>query len=105
MGLLGPVPFYRIGDTMAERFKSEMIKEKDNAVKILIEKGADPNTHDDEGRNGMMLMSMESLNGNSGQVTIETRQTIELRLRFRRLDKVVELIGEKLVNEGWDIKD
>ncbi len=32
---------------------------RDNAVEILLEKGADPNTRDSEGRNALMVMSME----------------------------------------------
>jgi len=35
------------------------IQERENAVKILLEKGADPNTRDDAGRNALMVMSME----------------------------------------------
>src|SRR5262245_26729883 len=33
---------------------------RENAVKILLEKGADPNTRDSDGRNALMVMSMES---------------------------------------------
>jgi len=32
---------------------------RENAVKILLEKGADPNTRDSDGRNALMAMSME----------------------------------------------
>src|SRR5262249_35005580 len=35
------------------------IRERENAVKILLEKGADPNTRDKDGRNALMVMSME----------------------------------------------
>jgi serine/threonine protein kinase/ankyrin repeat protein len=35
-------------------------KEGENAVKILLEKRADPNTRDSEGRNALMVMSMEN---------------------------------------------
>jgi ankyrin repeat protein len=35
------------------------IQERENAVKILLEKGADPNTRDSDGRNALMVMSME----------------------------------------------
>jgi ankyrin repeat protein len=34
-------------------------RERENAVKILLEKGADPNTRDSDGRNALMVMSME----------------------------------------------
>ncbi|HKQ76162.1 MAG TPA: protein kinase [Blastocatellia bacterium] len=98
-----PATSNRFGNHMAERFESELANEKGNAVRILIEKGADPNTRDDEGRNGLMLMSMESGNGFNADVTVEAHQTIEPRLRFRRRGKVVELIGETLLNAGCDI--
>ncbi|MGH9936278.1 MAG: protein kinase domain-containing protein, partial [Blastocatellia bacterium] len=35
------------------------MQQRENAVKILLEKGADPNTRDDAGRNALMVMSME----------------------------------------------
>src|SRR5262249_35834809 len=35
-------------------------REGANAVKILLEKGADPNTRDRAGRNALMVMSMEN---------------------------------------------
>ena len=31
--------------------------DRENAVKILLQKGADPNTHDSDGRNALMVMS------------------------------------------------
>jgi serine/threonine protein kinase/ankyrin repeat protein len=37
-----------------------VVQERENAVKILLEKGADPNTRDSEGRNALMVMSMEN---------------------------------------------
>ena len=40
--------------------RNGLINERDNAVRILIEKGADPNTRDDAGRNALMVMSLES---------------------------------------------
>ena len=81
----------------------ELIKERNNAVKILIEKGADPNTRDGEGRNGLMLMSMESRLDKDVEVTIEERETIEPSLLWRRRDRAVELIGETLLDAGCDI--
>jgi ankyrin repeat protein len=41
---------------------------RENAVKILLEKGADPNTRDSGGRNALMVMSMEprSIGARSG---------------------------------------
>jgi ankyrin repeat protein len=38
-------------------------QERENAVKILLEKGADPNTRDIDGRNALMVMSMERRSG------------------------------------------
>src|SRR5262249_20076282 len=35
------------------------VRERENAVKILLEKGADPNTRDKDGRNALMVMSIE----------------------------------------------
>jgi uncharacterized protein len=81
----------------------ELIKERDNAVKILIEKGADPNTRDGEGRNGLMLMSMESRLDKDIELTIEDRETTEPNLLWRRRDRTVELIGETLLDAGCDI--
>jgi serine/threonine protein kinase/ankyrin repeat protein len=81
----------------------ELIKERNNAVKILIEKGADPNTRDGEGRNGLMLMSMESRLDKDIELTIEARETIEPSLLWRRRDRAVELIGETLLDAGCDI--
>jgi len=92
-----------MGVLPGKRLDREMIREENNAVRILIEKGADPNTRDDAGRNGLMVMSLESRHGNDVEVTIETRGTIDPRLRLRRRDKVVELIGETLLNGGCDI--
>ncbi len=81
----------------------EPIKERDNAVKILIEKGADPNTRDGEGRNGLMLMSMESRLDKDVELTIEARETTAPSLLWRRRDRTVQLIGETLLNAGCDI--
>jgi ankyrin repeat protein len=56
------------------------MKEEHNAVKILLEKGAAANARDSEGRNALMVMSME-----------------------KRGENVVELIAETLLNAGCDI--
>jgi len=80
-----------------------LIKEPNNAVKILIEKGADPNTRDGEGRNGLMLMSMESRLDKDVEMTVEARETAEPKLRWRRRDRLVEVIGETLLDAGCDI--
>jgi ankyrin repeat protein len=36
---------------------------RENAVKVLLEKGTDPNTRDSDGRNALMVMSMEERSG------------------------------------------
>jgi len=61
-------------------FMSDHIKEEHNAVRILLEKGADPNTRDSEGRNALMVMSLE-----------------------KRSENAVEVIAETLINAGCDI--
>jgi ankyrin repeat protein len=61
-------------------YTSDHIKEEHNAVRILLEKGADPNTSDSEGRNALMVMSLE-----------------------KRSENAVELIAETLLNAGCDI--
>jgi len=86
-----------------ERIDEVLLVEQRNAVRILIEKGADPNTRDIEGRNALMLMSMESRRDKDIELTIEDRETIEPKLRYRRRDRAVELIGETLLNAGCDI--
>jgi uncharacterized protein len=80
-----------------------VIREPENAVRILLDKGTDPNTRDDAGRNGLMLISMESRRDKDEELTIEERGTIEPKHRWRRHDKSVEMIGETLLNAGCDI--
>jgi ankyrin repeat protein len=86
-----------------ERIDQVLLVDQNNAVRILIEKGADPNTRDSEGRNALMLMSMESRRDKDIELTIEDRETIEPKLRWRRRDRAVKLIGETLLNTGCDI--
>jgi len=88
-----------------ERIDEVLLVEQRNAVRILIEKGADPNTRDIEGRNALMLMSMESRRDKDKDIelTIEDRETIEPSLLYRRRDRAVRLIGETLLNAGCDI--
>ena len=77
--------------------------ERENAVKILLEKGADPNTRDSDGRNALMVMSMEfrpaaprgvrrgALNGaHGGAILVED-------------GNLVQLIGKALLQDGCDI--
>ena len=74
-----------------------------NPVKILIEKGADPNTRDGAGRNALMVMSMEPRAGEDLETVIETLKKLDPRLREGRSHKTVELIGELLLNAGCDV--
>jgi ankyrin repeat protein len=80
------------------------VRERENAVKILLGKGADPNTRDSDGRNALMVMSME----NTGHATVifETTRVapdgkpVKVRGQFNR---AVRLIGEALLQAGCDI--
>jgi len=79
---------------------------RENAVRILLEKGADPNTRDSDGRNALMVMSMEyrgldfqdvrrvapgdALGGNRFVIVEENSQALQL-------------IGETLLQAGCDI--
>jgi serine/threonine protein kinase/ankyrin repeat protein len=92
-------PMFGLVDNQAER----MIRELPNAVKILIEKGADPNARDGAGRNALMVMSLESRSVEDLETAVESREKIDPRKRGRRKDNVVELIGELLLNAGCDV--
>lgn len=85
--------------------RNGLINDRDNAVRILIEKGADPNARDGEGRNALMLMSIESRQNRDKvvELTIEAVETPEPGVRFRRLDRAAELTAEALINAGCDI--
>ena len=74
-----------------------------DAVKILIEKGADPNARDGAGRNALMVMSLEPRLDNDVEITLQAGGTRESRKRLRRSDKTVERIGETLLNAGCDV--
>jgi eukaryotic-like serine/threonine-protein kinase len=78
-------------------------RERENAVKILLEKGADPNTRDSAGRNALMVMSMESRPG---------APQISKRGRFNGIHggdigvedgNITQLIGEALLRAGCDV--
>ncbi len=96
------------------------VRERENAVKILLGKGADPNTRDSDGRNALMVMSME----NRGQATVrfEAMRGASLGRIVRIVDeamrgapggrivrledeinRAVLLIGEELLQAGCDI--
>jgi serine/threonine protein kinase/ankyrin repeat protein len=63
-------------------------RESENAVKILLEKGADPNTRDSDGRNALMVMSMER---RSGFMRVPPRPRIAVR------SGAVELLRPEIV--------
>jgi len=94
-----PESMFSLVDNQAER----ILREKPNAVKILIEKGADPNARDGAGRNALMVMSLESRSVEDLETAVESREKIDPRKRGRRKDNVVELIGELLLNAGCDV--
>jgi len=87
----------------ALRQQARQIKGQPNAVKILIEKGADPNARDEAGRNALMLMSMEPQLNDDLEMAIEARRKIDPSLRTRRNDKLVEMISIALLDAGCDI--
>ena len=63
-----------------------------NAVKILMEKGADPNTRDSDGRNALMVMSMEQRSDSRVVRDLQTQP-----------DTALQLIGEALLQAKCDI--
>jgi hypothetical protein len=93
------------------------IQENENAVKILLEKGVDPNTRDSEGRNALMVMSMERRPGDHripmmsgapadhlGRVTMVGKYFIELIGGPNEgPNQAVQLIGEALLQAGCDL--
>jgi ankyrin repeat protein len=79
------------------------VNRRGNAVKILIEKGADPNGRDYAGRNALMTMSMERRYDDNDEITLEKRGTRESRRLSRRDDKFIESVGETLLNAGGDV--
>jgi serine/threonine protein kinase/ankyrin repeat protein len=96
------------------------LRESDNAVKFLLEKGADPNTRDSDRRNALMVMSMEnrSLGNNFGfregrwkLVWVDGRpevmQVLPGGVRYSRMeplpDRALQLIGEALLQAGCDV--
>jgi hypothetical protein len=75
-----------------------IINEDENAVKILLEKGADPNTRDSDGRNALMVMSME-------YVSVGRRYWLGPRSRPQvdNGDATLKFIGEALLQAGCDV--
>ncbi|HKQ79010.1 MAG TPA: ankyrin repeat domain-containing protein [Blastocatellia bacterium] len=99
------------------------IQERENAVKILMEKGADPNTRDKDGRNALMVMSMEyrSIVGSNYEISRQLGippppppklgQAAPEALRLMRIarimedapDKILRIIGGALLQAGCDV--
>jgi ankyrin repeat protein len=69
------------------------VQERENAVKILLEKGADPNTRDRDGRNALMVMSMEHRSTGDFQYQVFERH-------YQELDRLVRLVDRTLVSRG-----
>jgi ankyrin repeat protein len=93
---------------------SRRMRERENAVKILLEKGADPNTRDSDGRNALMVMSMEHRPGSMRispplrPVDSKVRRPIiEYSLSRNAVEvesnNALLLIGETLLQAGCDI--
>ena len=86
------------------------MREQENAVKILLEKGADPNTRDKDGRNALMVMSMEprpaALPGMRRFVSIVRGVPIGVtggHIIFVEDGNQVQSIGEALLQAGCDV--
>ncbi len=74
------------------------INEGENAVKILLEKGADPNTRDSDGRNALMAMSMEYVSiGQRYRLASRSRPQVDIG------DAALKFIGETLLQAGCDV--
>lgn len=101
------------------------MEERENAVKFLLEKGADPNTRDKDDRNALMVMSMEHRDprlfrdagrprrrippppprivlGSSGKVLLEWTGESAVNVDVDP-DRALQLIGETLLQAGCDI--
>jgi serine/threonine protein kinase/ankyrin repeat protein len=107
------------------------MRESDNALKFLLEKGADPNTRDNDGRNALMVMVMESRSigdfnygvrpiqravSSAGVIRRKADRVLEMEFealddRVKKVydvapaqpDKALQLIGEALLKAGCDI--
>jgi ankyrin repeat protein len=77
------------------------VSERENSVRILLGKGADPNTRDGAGRNALMVMSMER------RLEDTTRRALRWGRPYQpaeaQTDKALQLIGEALLQAGCDL--
>jgi len=102
------------------------MQKHENPVKFLLEKGADPNTLDKDGRNALMVMSMEDrptgefgyagrprrripppprrvVSVSRGKVLLEsTGGSIDINVDVEP-DRALQLIGENLLQAGCDV--
>lgn len=67
------------------------VRERENAVKILLGKGADPNTRDSDGRTALMVMSMENTSGHATVKFERERVMRELDAQIAQLDERLKL--------------
>jgi serine/threonine protein kinase/ankyrin repeat protein len=104
----------------------QRMEERENAVKFLLEKGADPNTRDKDDRNALMVMSMENRPTPNFRYVGKPRRRIppppQRRVSVGREevllgstggwidvnvnvdpDKGLQLIGENLLQAGCDV--
>src|SRR5262249_1302570 len=81
----------------------QRLKQQPDAVKILIEKGADPNTRDNAGRNALMVMSMEPDLDEDLETATDARREITASPGGGRSDKIVEMTGATLLDAGCDV--
>jgi serine/threonine protein kinase/ankyrin repeat protein len=102
-------------------YKDRDFQDRYNAVRILLEKGADPNTRDSHGRNALMVMSMESrsIGARDGARPRRTRPDSGRRPELSRAepgdspdfnvrvepDEALQLIGDALYKAGCNVND
>jgi serine/threonine protein kinase/ankyrin repeat protein len=86
------------------------VRQRENAVKILLEKGADPNTRDKDGRNALMVMSMEYRPVTPGDlmrgVALSTTGDTPRGNIFMVVEEdsqAMQAIGEALLQAGCDV--
>ena len=86
------------------------MRERENAVKILLEKGADPSMRDNDGRNALMVMSMEFRPVDPNLMRRRTPVAApsgvisgKIFLVMGENDEALQLIGETLLQAGCDV--
>jgi serine/threonine protein kinase/ankyrin repeat protein len=80
-----------------------VVRGHDNPVKILLERGADPNTRDNDGRNALMVMSMESRAAAFRHAWIGVLGGVPSgHIRVEDGD-LSQLIGDTLLQAGCDV--